>query len=123
MENQDRTAGEFCQAVIENVFLLKDGSIVAGCNLLSGTVKTGDRLYYVDCIGRECFPLTVAGIALPKKGAVSVISAGDHRRDWSGGRRKKRHGFRRRFSVTGDGKKLRLEAHTGERVSSYGGRV
>lgn len=77
MENQNRTAGEFCQAVIENIFLLKDGSVVAGCNLLSGTVKAGDRLYYVDCVGRECFPLTVSGIALPKKGGVPSISAGE----------------------------------------------
>lgn len=77
MENQNQTAGAMCQAIIENVFLLKDGSVVAGCNLLSGTVKAGDRLYYVDCVGRQCFPVTVSGIAVPQKGGVGRITAGE----------------------------------------------
>lgn len=77
MGDQNNTSGGLCQAIIENVFLLKDGSVVAGCNLTTGTVKTGDRLYYVDCVGRQCFPLTVSGIAVPQKGGVNSISAGE----------------------------------------------
>lgn len=73
MEN--RTQAEQCQAIIEDVFLLKDGNIVAGCNLTSGTIREGDRLYYVDCIGRECFPVTIAGLALPQKGGISSLTA------------------------------------------------
>ena len=35
MEFQDRNAGEeeFSQAIIENLFLLKDGSVVMGCHV------------------------------------------------------------------------------------------
>lgn len=77
MENQNNGEGVLCQAIIENVFLLKDGSVVAGCNLLSGTVRAGDQLYYVDCVGRQCFPLTVSGIAVPQKGGVNSITAGE----------------------------------------------
>ena len=55
MEFQDRNAGEeeFSQAIIENLFLLKDGSVVMGCHVVCGTVHRGDRFYYVDCVGRE----------------------------------------------------------------------
>ena len=68
MEFQDRNAGEeeFSQAIIENLFLLKDGSVVMGCHVVCGTVHRGDRFYYVDCVGRECFAVTVADIAVPK---------------------------------------------------------
>ena len=54
MEFQDRNAGEeeFSQAIIENLFLLKDGSVVMGCHVVCGTVHRGDRFYYVDCVGR-----------------------------------------------------------------------
>lgn len=36
MEFQDRNAGEeeFSQAIIENLFLLKDGSVVMGCHVV-----------------------------------------------------------------------------------------
>lgn len=49
MEFQDRNAGEeeFSQAIIENLFLLKDGSVVMGCHVVCGTVHRGDRFYYV----------------------------------------------------------------------------
>lgn len=76
MENRN-TDHSFCQAIIESVILLKDNSIVAGCNLLSGAVRTGDRLYYADGVGRKCFPVTVAGVAVPGKGALESIKAGD----------------------------------------------
>lgn len=68
MEFQDRNAGEeeFSQAIIENLFLLKDGSVVMGCHVVCGTVHRGDRFYYVDCVGRECFAVTVADIAVPE---------------------------------------------------------
>ena len=71
MEFQDRNAGEeeFSQAIIENLFLLKDGSVVMGCHVVCGTVHRGDRFYYVDCVGRECFAVTVADIAVPKVGS------------------------------------------------------
>lgn len=79
MEFQDRNAGEeeFSQAIIENLFLLKDGSVVMGCHVVCGTVHRGDRFYYVDCVGRECFAVTVADIAVPKVGSVEKISAGE----------------------------------------------
>ena len=35
----------FAQAIIENVFLLKDGSLVAGCYLTCGTIHKGERLF------------------------------------------------------------------------------
>ena len=76
MENQN-TGNPYCQAIIESVILLKDSSIVVGCNLLSGTVKTKDRLYCADGIGRKCFPVTVAGVAIPGKGALDSIKAGE----------------------------------------------
>lgn len=76
MGNQDNSAGVLCQAIIESVMLLKDGNIVAGCNLLSGTVKEGDRLFYIDGVGRQCFPVTVAGIVIPQKGAAPSVTAG-----------------------------------------------
>ena len=77
MEFQDRNAGEeeFSQAIIENLFLLKDGSVVMGCHVVCGTVHRGDRFYYVDCVGRECFAVTVADIAVPKVGSVEKVSA------------------------------------------------
>ena len=79
MEFQDRNAGEeeFSQAIIENLFLLKDGSVVMGCHVVCGTVHRGDRFYYVDCVGRECFAVTVADIAVPKVGSVEKVSAGE----------------------------------------------
>ncbi|MDO4292793.1 MAG: suppressor of fused domain protein [Eubacteriales bacterium] len=77
MEYQSNTAEDFSQAIIENVFLLKDGSLVAGCYVTSGTIHKGDKLFYVDGVGRQCFPLTVADVAVPQKGSVEQISAGD----------------------------------------------
>lgn len=79
MEFQDRNEGEeeFSQAIIENLFLLKDGSVVMGCHVVCGTVHRGDRFYYVDCVGRECFAVTVADIAVPKVGSVEKVSAGE----------------------------------------------
>lgn len=71
MENQ-----VISQAVIESIFLFKDGSQAAGCYLLSGTVREGDRLYCMDGAGRLCFPLKVTGIALQGKGTISSITAG-----------------------------------------------
>ena len=71
MENRD-----ISQAVIENILLLKDGSIVAGCCLLAGTIKEKDRLYCVDGAGRLCFPVTVADIAVQGKGSMAAVSAG-----------------------------------------------
>lgn len=70
MENQD-----ICQAIIENIFLLKDRSIVAGCCLLSGTVREGDLLYCVDGAGRQCIPVKVAGIVIQGKGGAASITA------------------------------------------------
>lgn len=64
------------QAVIENILLLKDGSVVAGCYLLAGTIKEKDRLYCVDGAGRLCFPVTVDSIAVQGKGGISSVSAG-----------------------------------------------
>lgn len=75
MEYQEN--GEFAQAIIENVFLLKDGSLVAGCYLTCGTIHKGEKLFYTDCVGRKSFPLTIADIAVPQKGSVEQISAGD----------------------------------------------
>lgn len=72
MENQS-----ISQAIIENVFLLKDGSIVAGCYLLSGTVREGDQLYCVDGAGRLCLPVKVSGIVLQGKGGITSISASE----------------------------------------------
>ncbi|MBQ7838981.1 MAG: suppressor of fused domain protein [Lachnospiraceae bacterium] len=77
MENQNSNGKNISQAIIENVFILKDGSLIAGSNLISGTIKPGDKLYYNDCTGREGIEVTVAGLALPGKGGVSSISAGD----------------------------------------------
>ena len=77
MENQNNTGSQQTQAVIENIFLFKDGTIAIGCNLLSGTIKEGDKLYYSDCTGREGFPVTISGVMVPGKGAIPSISAGD----------------------------------------------
>ena len=86
MEFQDRNAGEeeFSQAIIENLFLLKDGSVVMGCHVVCGTVHRGDRFYYVDCVGRECFAVTVADIAVPKVGSVEKVSAGGRKCETGG---------------------------------------
>lgn len=72
MENQN-----ISQAIIENVFLMKDGSIVAGCYLLTGTIRKGDRLYCVDGAGRQCFPVTVAGIAMQGAGEIVSVTANE----------------------------------------------
>lgn len=72
MENQN-----ICQAIIENIFLLKDGSVVAGCYLLTGTVNEGDQLYCVDGAGRQCVPVKAAGIVVQGKGGLKSISAGE----------------------------------------------
>ena len=80
MENQNNTGSQQTQAVIENIFLFKDGTIAIGCNLLSGTIKEGDKLYYSDCTGREGFPVTISGVMVPGKGAIPSISAGDENR-------------------------------------------
>lgn len=77
MENNTGTSAGLTQAVIENILLLKDGSLVAGCYLLSGSVKEGARLYYTDGIGRQCFPLTISGIVIPGKGGVPEAAAGE----------------------------------------------
>lgn len=77
MEQKSKENGTFCQAVIENVFRLKDGSVVAGCNLMTGTVNVEDTLYYIDCNGRSCFPVKVSGIAVPEKGGIKSITAGE----------------------------------------------
>ena len=82
MEFQDRNAGEeeFSQAIIENLFLLKDGSVVMGCHVVCGTVHRGDRFYYVDCVGRECFAVTVADIAAVWKRSAPGKKMRDRRR-------------------------------------------
>ncbi len=81
MEFQDRNAGEeeFSQAIIENLFLLKDGSVVMGCHVVwvRGGGAPRRPVYYVDCVGRECFAVTVADIAVPKVGSVEKVSAGE----------------------------------------------
>lgn len=64
------------QAIIDNVFFLKDGSMVAACSLVTGTIREKDRLYCIDGVGRVCVPVQVSGIAVPEKGGVSSISAG-----------------------------------------------
>ncbi|MDO4332989.1 MAG: suppressor of fused domain protein [Eubacteriales bacterium] len=79
MKNPDNPSGVLCQAIIESVMLLKDGSIVAGCNLLSGTVKEGDKLFCIDGVGRQCVPVTVAGIVIPQKGVAASITAGQEK--------------------------------------------
>lgn len=76
MENQNGTGSALCQAVIENIFLLKDRSIALGCWLLSGAVRTGDKLFYVDGVGRKCFPVTVTGIMIPGRGEVKELAFG-----------------------------------------------
>lgn len=68
---------DFAQAIIENIFMHKDRSGVAGCTLLSGSVKTGDRLYYVDGVGRKCFPVTVTEILIPQKGTAPSVEVAD----------------------------------------------
>ena len=75
MENQNNTG--MTQVVIENIFMFKDGGIAVGCNLLSGTVKEGDKLYYTDCTGREGFEVNVVGVAIPGKGNAASVSYGE----------------------------------------------